>query len=64
MTQTTTLRGIQFVQRGKKLAIVLDGLLAGSAQPPSLPRRIRPVANYRGNKTVLRMYFVQTLQKG
>jgi hypothetical protein len=52
ITQTTTLRGTQFVQRGKKLAMVLDGLRADAAQPP----------RYRWNKTVLRMCFVQTLQ--
>jgi hypothetical protein len=38
--------GIQFVQRGKKLAMVLDGLRADTAQPPSPPRRIDPAANY------------------
>ncbi|HMJ63906.1 MAG TPA: hypothetical protein VK615_01040, partial [Candidatus Binatia bacterium] len=51
-TQTITLRGIQFVQRGKKLAMALDGLRADAAPPP----------RYRWNKTVLRMCFVQTLQ--
>jgi hypothetical protein len=39
--------GIQFVQRGKKLAMVLEGLRADAVQPPSPPRRIRPVANYQ-----------------
>jgi hypothetical protein len=58
------LRGSQFVQRGKKLAMALDGLRADAAQPPSPPRRIRPVANYQCMKTVVRMRFVQTLQSG
>jgi len=40
------LSGIQFVQRGKKLAMVLDSL-RDAAQPPSPPRRIRPAANYQ-----------------
>ena len=39
ITQTTILSGIQFVQRGKKLAMVLDGLRADAAQSPSSPRR-------------------------
>src|SRR5438094_637678 len=63
MTQTIILIGIQFVQLGKKLAMMLDSLSAGAAQPPGPPQRVRPVANYRCMKTVLRMWFVQTLQR-
>ena len=44
--------------------MVLNGLLADATQPPSPPRRIRPVANYQRMKTVVRMRFVQTLQSG
>src|SRR5262249_17266261 len=63
ITQTIILSGIQFVQRGKKLAMVLDGLRADAAQPPGPPWRIRPMANYQWMKTVLSMCFVQTLQR-
>jgi hypothetical protein len=42
--------------------MVLDGLRADAAQPPS-PQRIRPVANYQWTKTVVRKGFVQTLQR-
>jgi hypothetical protein len=52
ITQTITLRGIQFVQRGKKLAMALDGVLADAAQSP----------RYQWNKTVIRMCFLQTLK--
>ena len=47
----------------KEIGHVLDGLRADAAQSPSPPRRIRPVANYRSTKTVLRMCFVQALQR-
>ena len=42
--------------------MVLDGLRAENAKPPSPPRRIGPMANYQRIKTVVRMCFVQTLQ--
>src|ERR1700756_2754532 len=61
--QTGTFRGVQFVQRGKKIAIVLNGLCADAAQPRSPPRRIRPAANYQCMKTVVRICLVQTLQR-
>jgi len=44
--------------------MVLGSLRADAAQPPSSPRRIRPVANYQWMKTVVRIGFFQTLQSG